>query len=502
MTSSSRRPSSTQPSELGAASSWGRNRDRHDPPPESQASLRSGGDRDDAYSVTTIGAANVAAAVTAVSVAAVNFRAVLRHAAAVLRSPFTAWRRALRERDRAASPLQLPPALMRRDRHSTVSTRALDLQGWSPVVFDGTIVTLLPCFRLLVSLHMPGCAAVSTKCWLSLFASVRHLTSLTVSGSPGVTDAVVQRVAVRCPDLATLDVGSTSIGSPALNTLVDSCVRVRHLVIRDCVGVTDARCLVRLVHLAHLDASGAHGLVWSSLRSLATYCRQLHHLDVSTTAISYTELVLLLGGNPGEAMSTQGFDTGRLTYLGLRRCPGITTAGLSFVFRHSPSHMRCLDLADGNHVSAFALSSLATYCRRVTSLRFPRCGLNDEHLRCLASGCRNLVELDLSHNVSITNEGLFAIAPSCPTLVTLNLSGCGCITDEGILAVVTAACTPEQRRNQCVRIGASTSQSSCDSLRGGSAVRAGHSTAAHWAATNHVQVLTHAATVVHGDWCQ
>ena len=63
--------------------------------------------------------------------------------------------------------------------------------------------------------------------------------------------------------------------------------------------------------------------------------------------------------------SMKGFDAGKLSYLGLAQCPSVTSAGLSFLFRHSPAHMRRLDVAQTRALTSFSTSHLATYCHRV-----------------------------------------------------------------------------------------------------------------------------------------
>jgi hypothetical protein len=422
--------------------------------------------------------------------ASLNFRTVQRHATETLRNAMTVWRRALRMRHH---DVRLPPALMRRDRHSTVSTRCLDLREWAAVVSDAAILRLQPCFRLLLTLHAPGCAGVSTRCWLALLSRSKHLTSVTISDSQSVTNEVVQKLALRCPGLTYLDVRCTAIGTPALNTLADCCEdSLQHLCVRGCSAIGEARCLSRFTRLRHVDMSECLGLSWSTLCGLSPSCPGLSYLALNGTLINDTELMNVLGGDPSEPHSTLGFDAGKLEYLGLRRCPAISTAGLSFVFRHAPSHMRSLDIGYVTRVSAFALSALGTYCNRVNVLTMPRCGLNDEHLRCLASGCRALASIDLSYNTAITNDGLFALASSCAALVSLALNGCVNVTDDGVGAVVAAACTPDQRRNLCFRVGAVATQSTCESSRGDSRVRGGHINGADWASRNHPQVrITH-----------
>jgi hypothetical protein len=55
---------------------------------------------------------------------------------------------------RVSTPPSLPTALMRRFSHVSSLTSCLDLTGWGPLVDDGSLWTLAPCFRRL---HQASC---------------------------------------------------------------------------------------------------------------------------------------------------------------------------------------------------------------------------------------------------------------------------------------------------------------------------------------------------------
>ena len=63
--------------------------------------------------------------------------------------------------------------------------------------------------------------------------------------------------------------------------------------------------------------------------------------------------------------------------------------------------------------------------------KFIRCRNTDAGIRALATGCPQLLSLDMSGCDNITDEGIIALATGCPQLLSLSSSCCDNITYEG-----------------------------------------------------------------------
>ena len=113
-------------------------------------------------------------------------------------------------------------------------------------------------------------------------------------------------------------------------------------------------------------------------------------------------------------MYSLGANSGRLRYLNLRGCSGITDAGIRALVTGC-TRLRALDLGDLAYtVSDVMLSSLADHCPRLRrlSLRGATC-VTDAGVRIVARRCSGLRQLNLQNCALVGGPGLSAVRQHC-----------------------------------------------------------------------------------------
>ncbi|KEH41769.1 putative leucine-rich repeat domain, L domain-containing protein [Medicago truncatula] len=123
----------------------------------------------------------------------------------------------------------------------------------------------------------------------------------------------------------------------------------------------------------------------------------------------------------------------KLESLNLTRCVKLTDAGLKELLQ------KCLSLQSLNlyAVSSFTDEAYRKICLLTRLTFLDLCGaqnLSDQGLQSI-SKCKNLVSLNLTWCVRVTDEGVIAIAQSCTSLEFLSLFGIVGVTDKCLVAL-------------------------------------------------------------------
>ncbi|KAK2454527.1 RNI superfamily protein [Trifolium repens] len=117
----------------------------------------------------------------------------------------------------------------------------------------------------------------------------------------------------------------------------------------------------------------------------------------------------------------------KLESLNLTRCVKLTDVGLKQLLQ------KCLSLQSLNlyAVSSFTDEAYKKICLLTRLTFLDLCGaqnLSDQGLQCI-SKCKNLVSLNLTWCVRVTDEGVISVAQSCTSLEFLSLFGIVGVTD-------------------------------------------------------------------------
>ncbi|XP_057422681.1 F-box protein At3g58530 [Lotus japonicus] len=206
------------------------------------------------------------------------------------------------------------------------------------------------------------------------FDSLQSLESLNLNGCQKISDTGIEAITSCCPQLKTFSIyWNVRVTDTSLLHTVRNCK-----------------------HIVDLNISG---------------CKQITDQGIQFVAENYPEL----------------------ESLNLTRCIKVTDDGLK------PLLHQCLSLQSLN---LYALSSFTDAAYReislLTRLKFlDLCGaqnLSDQGLHCI-SKCKDLVSLNLTWCVRVTDEGVIAVAQGCTSLEFLSLFGIVGVTDKCLEAL-------------------------------------------------------------------
>ena len=123
----------------------------------------------------------------------------------------------------------------------------------------------------------------------------------------------------------------------------------------------------------------------------------------------------------------------RLERLGLVRCGGVEKARLARLVR------RILDANNEPWPAPAERSGGGGGGGRLIGLRLESCGLRDGHLKVLAEAMHGrLLELDISGNARVTDEGLDYLGQRCAALTHLVVDGLVLLRDGGLCGAMGA----------------------------------------------------------------
>lgn len=317
-----------------------------------------------------------------------------------------------------------------------------------------------PSLRLLSISNVPsvsdlGLSEIASCCPL--------LETLRLDTCPSVTDKGLIVIAENCPNLTSLTVDScTGIANYGIRKIAERCRKLHSVSIKNCPLVTDY---------------GIAGLIWlasSTLAMLKLVCLNITDLSLACIGIygnALTELYLTGLFNVAERgflVMGRGLGLQKLRSIFVTACPGVTDIGLGAVANGCPTLKRlclrlCYYLSDvGLLAFAEAVPELEHLglqeCHRVSLLGVIGLVMTcKENLRTLclikclgiveiAGGyrqflptCTRLLSLVIRDCSNLSCSGLIAIGRICSNLVYLDLSGPLWVTDVGLLPLVESS---------------------------------------------------------------
>jgi hypothetical protein len=187
--------------------------------------------------------------------------------------------------------------------------------------------------------------------------------------------------------------------------------------------------------LASLDARHCGGAVTDSgLLAIATHCPHLTRLQVHYCAKRVTDVgVVAIASN-----------CRRLTWLDVADCD-VTDGGLRMLAPLCAS-LRCLDLTPCERVTDTGLEAIGKHCTRLERLHIPYAGagVTDVGIRSVVIGCADPAVLDVSGIRCVTDATLHTVAEHCRNLTELQVRRNTTLTFDA-LDVVARRCTRLRR---------------------------------------------------------
>lgn len=291
----------------------------------------------------------------------------------------------------------------------------------------------------LEELSVGGCTKLDAGAWARVLTAkcpLPALTRLDLSGSVGVSDAVLRQVAGHCPGLLDVDLRwCPQVTHQGISALVASCHGLtslklaqlppgpfRSLVPSKCWGSQHYTSSGQSVRNQFSD--GTVTVVTSGCRNLQSFvltsCHQLSDTGIAALSSSSccNRLMHLDLGGSGAQVTDHGV-----------AALASSCAGLVY-----------LDLSGFRHITDQAVAAIASCCYGLVTLILYACKqVTDQGVGVLVSSCPCLERLDLSWCACITDEGIVAIATRCTGLHRLDLGGSGLqVTDRGVAALASS----------------------------------------------------------------
>ena len=288
---------------------------------------------------------------------------------------------------------------------------------------------IIPPGNRLEGINIAGCIQVAGPGLKALATGCHHLRAIDLTACRLLDDAAIAELA--CPRLESLLLQSCSqLTDVGVESLAAGCPALVRISLASCKHVTDAG-MVALVSgcpsLTDVDFSGCNEVTVQGIGALAAAAPALARLA--------------LCGLPG--LTDAGLDMvatlQHLIAIELADCPRLSPAGLAKLAGGCPQ-LRSVSLARSRRaVSKEALGAVATGCTELVRVDLASCHVDDAGLAAFAgagTASAGLVEANLSGNAQLGDAGLLALtARGCPNLRVLNLSGCKLVTDVAVAAV-------------------------------------------------------------------
>lgn len=339
----------------------------------------------------------------------------------------TRQRLALRPSDKHATPF--PARLMYKDYFATIPVDEIDTLGWRISATEmKRFARTLPCvkrFRVrgvehltdemlehisrcdrIEQLVLENCPKITTSGIDSLRRTLCRIRHITLSACDGVDDRGYGLIVRSLRKLESLTIrGSprlTDLGMKDMGSRPRKYDAVRRLVLEDCPLVTDKGMLALL--------RGFGGLREISLISLPR-----------VSDLGLMGLVSAIGKPVCQDLS-------RFSAVDL---PGLTDSGVSWIASGCPK-LQYLNLAKCTDVRDRALVALSEKCLELRELVLEDCtGITDNGLSALRT-CTSLEVINLNRCCNVSERGIASIVKSCLKLACWSLIGVNQLTDEGI----------------------------------------------------------------------
>ncbi|KAI9251240.1 hypothetical protein BY458DRAFT_444312 [Sporodiniella umbellata] len=228
-------------------------------------------------------------------------------------------------------------------------------------------------------------------------------------------------------------------------------------------ALDDDRTLVGCVYVCRQWSSLALELLWCNPNfRLSSRCLSLFTtLQLKQPSFQYTCFIRRINLAPvapqlNDSHLSSLAHCSRIRRLTLAGCYQLTDAGLCQLIDVRTGigpQLLSLDLSDVLNLTDKTLLTIAIHCPKLQALNLgmtaPHFEISDRGVETLAYSCTGLKRIKLNYCVTITERSSIALATHCPSLIEIDLTGCG-VTDQALYTIFQR-CRElrELRLNQC-----------------------------------------------------
>ncbi|KAK4772248.1 hypothetical protein SAY86_014023 [Trapa natans] len=318
-------------------------------------------------------------------------------------------------------------------RHRISLNAQADLLNFIPHIFarfDSVSKLSLRCGRTLISINDDALILLSLKC--------PSLSRLKLRGCHEITDIGIAAFSQHAKNLRKFSCGSCSLGTVAINAVLDHCSGLEEISIKRLRGIHDGSELIR------------PGAASKSLKSICL--KEIINgqcfgpLIIGAKSLRTLKLIRCSGDWDSILGTIASYNPTLLeVYLEKIQLTDVGLAGISLC-----KEIETLHIVKIRECSNFGLYSIAENCRLLRKLYIDGWRINrigDEGLAAIAKQCPNLQEIVLI-GVNATHLSMSLFASNCLKLERLALCGSDTIGDAEIACIATKC---EALRKLCIK---------------------------------------------------
>ncbi|KAM4748907.1 F-box and leucine-rich repeat protein 13 [Rhinophrynus dorsalis] len=297
----------------------------------------------------------------------------------------------------------------------------LDLSGCTQISVDGFKFIAVGC-SALQQLKTNDMFTLTDNCFLALLEKCLHLFSISLLGSPHLSDAAF-KVLAQGRKLAKIRIeGNNRITDASIKVISKSCPNLNHIYIADCQKITDIslKAISSLKNITVLNVADCIRISDPGVRQVleGPSGAKIRELNL-TNCVRVSDLSLLRIAQKCH----------NLTYLSLRFCENVTDSGIELL--GNMASLISIDLS-GTSITDEGLSTLGAYSK-IKELIVSEClGITDIGIQKFCQQSKDLEQLDISHCLQVTNNTVKTVAFCCKMLTSISMAGCPKVTDLSI----------------------------------------------------------------------
>nr|XP_033815510.1 dynein regulatory complex subunit 6 isoform X2 [Geotrypetes seraphini] len=289
----------------------------------------------------------------------------------------------------------------------------LDLSGCIQISIDGFRFIAAGCSKLQ-HLKINDMITLTDSCILPLIEQCQQLTSISLLGSPHLSDNTFKALA-QGKKLSRIRIeGNNWITDSSFKSFSKQCLHLSHIYVADCQKITDhgLKALASMKNILVLNVADCIRISDPGVRHFleGSSGPKIRELNL-TNCVRISDVSLLRIAQRCRS----------LTYLSLRYCENVTDSGIELL--GNMLSLISIDLS-GTNISDQGLAALGA-SGNIKELIVSEClAITDMGMKKFCQQVKELERLDVSHCLKMTNQSMKAVAFCCQKLTALAIAGC------------------------------------------------------------------------------
>ncbi|XP_063304225.1 F-box and leucine-rich repeat protein 13 [Pelobates fuscus] len=304
----------------------------------------------------------------------------------------------------------------------------LDLSGCTQISVDG-FRYIAGCYSLQ-QLELNDMFTLTDNCVIVLLEKCQNITSVSLLGSPHLTDAAFKVLAQGRKLVKIRIEGNNRITDVSIKTISKSCPSLKHIYLADCQKITDIglKTVSSLKNITVLNVADCIRISDPGVRQVVegTSGTKIREINL-TNCLRVSDLSLLRIAQKCH----------NITFLSLRYCENVTDSGIELL--GNIASLISIDLS-GTSITDQGLSALGANSK-IKELGVSECvGISDIGIQKFCQQSKDLEQLDISHCLHVTNSTVKSVTFCCKMLTSVSIAGCPKVTDLSIQYISGVCC--------------------------------------------------------------